>query len=66
MKRGTVNKTVLLVIVFLISAVFLAMIKQFLMPLFMAGLFSAMAGPVHRWLTGRLGGRENIASIFLK
>ncbi len=63
MKRGTVNKTVLLVIVFLISAVFLVMIQQFLMPLFMAGLFSAMVSPVHHWLTKKLGGRENVASI---
>ena len=63
MKRGTVNKAVLLVIVFCISAVFLVMIHQFLMPLFMAGLFSAMVGPVHHWLSRRLGGRENIASI---
>ncbi len=63
MKRGTVNKTVLLVIVFLISTVFLVMIQQFLMPLFMAGLFSAMVSPVHHWLTRKLGGRENVASI---
>jgi predicted PurR-regulated permease PerM len=63
MTRGTVNKTVLLVIVFCISAVFLVMIQQFLMPLFMAGLFSAMLSPVHRWLSRRLGGRENIASV---
>ncbi len=63
MKRGTVNKAVLLVIVFLISTVFLVMIHQFLMPLFMAGLFSAMVAPLHHWLSCKLGGRENIASI---
>ena len=63
MKRGTVNKTVLLVIVFLISTVFLVMIHQFLMPLFMAGLFSAMVAPLHHWLSRKLGGRENVASI---
>jgi len=63
MKRGTVNKAVLLVIVGCISTVFLVMIHQFLMPLFMAGLFSAMVAPAHHWLSRRLGGRENIASI---
>jgi len=63
MKRGTVNKTVLLVIVFLISTVFVVMINQFLMPLFMAGLFSAMVSPAHHWLSQKLGGRENIASV---
>lgn len=41
MKRERVHKVVLLSLVFLISAVFLQMIHQFLMPMFMAGLFSA-------------------------
>lgn len=65
MKREAVHKTVLLILVFLISAVFLKMIHQFLMPMFMAGLFSAMAVPAHQWLTKKIGGRENIASILV-
>ncbi len=65
MKQEAVHKTVLLVLVFLISAVFLNMIHQFLMPMFMAALFSSMAGPAHRWLTKRIGGRENIASVLI-
>lgn len=65
MKRQIVHKTVLLSLVLLISAVFLRMIHQFLMPMFMAGLFSAMASPVHRWLTRRIGNRENIASVLV-
>jgi predicted PurR-regulated permease PerM len=65
MKREAVHKTVLLILVFLISAVFLNMIHQFLMPMFMAGLFSAMALPVHHWLTRRLGERENLASVLV-
>lgn len=63
MKRETVHNIVLLALVLIISAVFLKMIHQFLMPLFMAGLFSAMAGPAHTWLTRKMGGRENIASV---
>lgn len=63
MKREIVNKTVLLAMVFLISAIFLIMIHSFLMPIFMAGLFSAMVSPLHQWLSKRLGGRANIASI---
>ncbi len=39
------------------------MIHQFLMPIFMAGLFSAMASPFHRWLTKKIGGRETLASM---
>lgn len=65
MDRGLINKSVLLSMVFIISAVFLVMINQFLMPLFMAGLFSAMAKPAHTWLTGKIGGRENLASAIV-
>ena len=62
-KNAKVNKIVLLFLVVAISALFLTMVKQFLMAIFMAGLFSAMVSPIHRWLTPRLNGRENLASI---
>ena len=62
-KNAKVNKIVLLILVGAISALFLTMIKQFLMAIFMAGLFSAMVSPIQQWLTPRLGGRENLASI---
>lgn len=65
MKRERVHKVVLLGLVLLISAVFLEMIHQFLMPMFMAGIFSAIASPGHRWLSRRLGDRENIASVLV-
>ena len=48
-----------------ISALFLTMIRQFLMAIFMAGLFSAMSTPVHRWLKPRLNNRENLASTLI-
>lgn len=62
-KNAKVNKIVLMLLVVTISALFLTMIKQFLMAIFMAGLFAAMVSPIHKWLTPRLGGRENLASI---
>jgi predicted PurR-regulated permease PerM len=62
-KNAKVNKLVLLILVAAISALFLTMSHQFLMAIFMAGLFSAMVSPVHQWLTRRLGGKENLASI---
>ena len=65
MKRERVHKIVLLSLVLLISAIFLQMIHQFLMPMFMAGLFSAMAMPGHRWLAKRFGERENLASVLI-
>ncbi|MCL2457992.1 MAG: AI-2E family transporter [Desulfobulbus sp.] len=65
MKRELVNKSVLLVLVLLISGLFLGMIRQFLMPIFMAGIFAAILSPAHRWLTGKIGGRDNLASILV-
>ncbi len=61
-KNVLVNKVVLMVLVVIISALFLTMISQFLIAIFMAGLFSAMARPFHQRLTLGLKGRENLAS----
>jgi predicted PurR-regulated permease PerM len=63
MNREHINKTTLLGLVVIISALFLTMIHQFLMAIFMAGLFSAMVSPLHHKLTAKLRGRETIASI---
>lgn len=61
-QQQLINKTILLVLVGLISCLFLAMIWSFLMPIFMASLFAAMLKPAHRWASDRLGGREYLAS----
>lgn len=63
MKQALVSKTTLLCLVILISTVFLTMIHQFLMAIFMAGLFSAMVTPLHNLLSKKLGNRETLASI---
>jgi predicted PurR-regulated permease PerM len=55
----------LLILVFLISGLFLGMIRQFLMPIFMAGIFAAILSPTHRWLSGKIGGRDNLASLLV-
>jgi predicted PurR-regulated permease PerM len=39
------------------------MIHQFLMAIFMAGLFTALVMPAHRLITKKIGGRETLASI---
>jgi predicted PurR-regulated permease PerM len=62
-RTEAVQKLVLLGLVLIISTVFLSMIQQFLMPVFMAGLFSAMLSPTHRWLNEKLGDRPQIASV---
>ncbi len=63
MKRETIGTITLLILVIFISGLFLSMIHQFLMAIFMAGLFSAVVLPLHHRLAERLGGRENLASI---
>lgn len=65
MHKAFVNKSVILALVFLISLLFLKMIQGFLMPLFMAGLFSAILKPAHVALSQKLGQRENLASLLL-
>jgi predicted PurR-regulated permease PerM len=63
MKQALINKTTLLCLVLLISALFLTMIHQFLMAIFMAGLFTALVMPAHHLIAKKVGGRETLASI---
>jgi predicted PurR-regulated permease PerM len=65
MNREYINRTTLLCLVVTISALFLTMIHQFLMAIFMAGLFSAMVSPLYHRLTAKLRGRETLASILM-
>ena len=63
MNQDMLNKTVLLLMVLAISALFLSMIHQFLMAIFLAGLFSALARPVFRRLNVMFKGHKHLASI---
>jgi predicted PurR-regulated permease PerM len=63
MQRTNINKMILLMLVFLISAVFLAMIRHFLMALLLSGIFAALAQPVYGKLAHMLGGRQRLASL---
>jgi predicted PurR-regulated permease PerM len=63
MSQDAVNKSVLLLMVIAISALFLSMIQQFLMAIFLAGLFSALARPVYRRLKIRFKGHRHLASV---
>ena len=58
-----VNKMVLLTVVIIITVLFLAMIRQFLMAMFLAALFSAMTQPLFGRLKKLFKGRENLASF---
>jgi predicted PurR-regulated permease PerM len=63
MKRETVNTTVLLLVVFFISALFLSMIRSFFMALFLAALFSALIHPVYRRFLRWFRGRRSLAAL---
>lgn len=56
------NKVTLLLLVLLISAVFLAMIRSYLMVLLLAGIFSAVAQPVYKKFVVWLKGQKNLAA----
>jgi predicted PurR-regulated permease PerM len=63
MNKEAINKWVLLLLVFFISALFLSMIRQFLMAIFLAGIFSALSYPLYRRLERWFGGRRSLASL---
>jgi len=63
MQRSAINKSVLLLVVVFISAIFLSMIRPFLMAIFLAGLFSALVHPVYRRFVNWYGGRRSLASL---
>jgi len=63
MTRDAINKATLLLLVLVISVLFLAMVRHFLMALLLAGIFSAMARPLYRRFEKWLGGRRSLASI---
>jgi predicted PurR-regulated permease PerM len=51
--------------VLLISALFLVMVRNFLMALLLAGIFSALAQPIYRRITRLLGNRPRAASLVI-
>ena len=62
MNRDVIHKSFLLMLVLFISALFLIMIRPFLMALLLAGIFSALSHPLYRRLTRAFGGRQTLAS----
>jgi predicted PurR-regulated permease PerM len=63
MNKEAINQWVLLLLVLFISALFLSMIRQFLMAIFMAGIFSALSYPLYRRFDRWFGGRRALASF---
>lgn len=63
MNRDSVNRFVVLLLVLFISAVFLSMIRQFLMAILLAGIFSALTHPLYSRLELWFQGRRALASL---
>lgn len=63
MNREYTRKATIILLVFLISAIFLGMIHHFLMPIFLAGIFAALVQPLYQSLKRWFGGRRNLASL---
>jgi predicted PurR-regulated permease PerM len=62
MNQDMINKTTLALMVIGISALFFSMIQNFLMVIFLAGLFSALTRPVFRRLNIMYKGHRHLAS----
>ena len=63
MSTTTISKLVLLLLVFLISAVFFTMIKGFLMAVLLAGIAASLSQPIFLRLTRLMRGNQMLGSI---
>jgi predicted PurR-regulated permease PerM len=62
MNTSFATRLVLLLLVAVLSAIFMAMVRHFLMAILLAGIFSALARPVYRCLDRWCGHRPALAS----
>lgn len=57
------RQTFLLLLVAAISAMFVAMIRAFLLTILLAAIFAGLSYPVYEWMLGRLRGRRAAAAV---
>jgi len=57
-----VSFVVLVAILLVIAALFFQVMKQFLLPMFLAVLLAVMFGPLHRWFMAKCKGRDRLAA----
>ncbi|MBI5895497.1 MAG: AI-2E family transporter, partial [Desulfobacterales bacterium] len=65
MQHQGLNRWVLIALVLLISGLFLVMVRDFLMALLLAGIFSALCQPIFRKIARLLGNRARAASAVI-
>lgn len=63
MNKEAINKWVLVLLVFFILALYLSMIRQVLMAIFLTGIFSALSHPLYRRFERWFRGRRGLASL---
>jgi predicted PurR-regulated permease PerM len=63
MTDGNLRKAILVLLLIAISAIFVAMIRQFLMTILLAGIFSGLAFPFYSRLVRVFRGRRALASL---
>jgi predicted PurR-regulated permease PerM len=62
-EQDRLRKIILVILLLFISAIFVAMVRRFLVVLLLAAIFSAMARPVYRSLLKVFRGRKHVASL---
>jgi len=63
MQRARANKIVLVILVVFISAIFITMIQNFLLVIFLAGIFAGMFRPVYKKINKMYKGKTTLASF---
>ena len=63
MSRERVNSAVLILLVVTISALFLTMTRNYLMPIFLAALFSALVTPLYNAINQKTGNRSSLSAM---
>ncbi|MEJ2085987.1 MAG: AI-2E family transporter [Acidobacteriota bacterium] len=61
--REKFHRAAILLLAVSISIVFVAMIRGYLKPLFLAAIFSGLLHPLYRWICTKIGGRRTLASV---
>lgn len=63
MQQALVNRSVIILVLGVISVLFYHVVKPFLLSIFLAALFSALFTPLYRWFLARVGNRPALASM---
>ncbi len=63
MQQKLVNRGVLILVLIVISALFVTVVKPFLLSIFLAALFAALFTPLYRKILALVKGRESLAAL---